>query len=1113
MGTSCKVELQSECDSSAYFDGAIDDLAFFAGALTDAEVKERWDQPLTSRVQAGVEPRLILFYDFDNPSLANIPNLGTASNDYDLIRGHVAEEGSSSTSYYDPKYFDSFLKQPQTFRSPQFVPAWALPRASSDVSTPVVTSAAAGATISIEVPGLSSPETFTAPPSPWTTTFLTTASNGRTVHIVPRGKPVGPTIAHLTSFSGLEDTPLVLQVAGMSELGLCMQAVITTRPSKGKLFAVATGYDPTSQLIDAIEITTAGHVLEHNQTGNYLVFQPETNQVGSPYVAFNVSFRLAEEPALMSEPVEVTIKLSAVDDVPTTYAFSYTLAEASRKMDGTMDVTGGAQVVQLFATDDPNEQIQPLELFITSLPTKGKLQVQQTDGSIKAVTAAYDMDAAGTVISQYLNDTTVGLATFTPLLSALNPGHFYHNSNPSYTESIEATVSTPVYITGVEIGSSAHSLGGVVAVRVKTPQGTWLPLYTGTPLHKLGAEQGTQYWKWSPEVCQLNFKSSEIRVEIDTSTETGIFVGAIDYVKVVGTSEQQLSALPFVVGANTSLIYQADAFETGSDSFTYAASDCPGDPLRMSAPSTVKLTIINSNNVPFSAWPQDDALDVDTPGRISFNAFDHDSPPPATMATGFGMTFNIVKLPNGVKLSTNPAADPNVSLDGLPVVQGDAIVPTRGFPFPPSWYYQLELTAIASTCGESAMTYTISDQTTTSQLYTKKINVICPRVCSLSNDVDWEESKCDQSTLTRSAIADWRNFSLSGNASGSCDLPRAPYLPKTVKFDCDAIDLDSTWAVNLIVAGALLAAGKVALLVYAVVHREAPIYKKAQVSFVSFTIVGGIMADFAPILLLGPVVTWRCHLFASWLLIATTLLYGPLVLKSYRVWRVIDNPKLKNIKEQPLKTLARLLAFITLEVIAALVMGFASPIHAQTYDFELSEYASTQRTRCQDSAFTWVAYALIALPIVAGLYLSYKTRNIQGGHTETKPILFAFYTLAVVWGVVFAMLQVFGGTNIIFELGLVSTSILLVSTVSVFTLMIPKMLYHRGIFVEQVMANSTQTGTEKRSASAASGMFEASEEIAELKAELSENRATIFEQRESIAELKEQMLKAGGSEV
>ena len=242
---------------------------------------------------------------------------------------------------------------------------------------------------------------------------------------------------------------------------------------------------------------------------------------------------------------------------------------------------------------------------------------------------------------------------------------------------------------------------------------------------------------------------------------------------------------------------------------------------------------VSRNQIPFSAWPGDDALDVDTPGRVSFNAFDNDSP--TTFAPGYGMTFDIVKLPNGVKLYTNPDPDPNVffgrtSLGGLPVAQGDAIAATRGFPFLPSWYYQLELTALASTCGESEMTYTISDQTTTSQLYSKKLNVICPRVCSLSDDVDWEESVCDQSTLTRYATANWRNFSLSGNASGSCDLPRAPDLPGTVKFDCDAIDLDSSWAVNLVVAGAILATAKVGFLVYALVHREAPIYQKAQVS-------------------------------------------------------------------------------------------------------------------------------------------------------------------------------------------------------------------------------------------------------------------------------------------
>ena len=139
------------------------------------------------------------------------------------------------------EYYDSALRQTLAFQSPQFVPAWALPRASSDSNSPVVTSAAAGATISIAVPGLSSPESFTAPSTPWTATYVSTASNNRTVHIVPRGKPVGTAAAHLKSFSGMEDTPLVMQVGGTNELGLCMQAVITTLPSKGKLFAVATG--------------------------------------------------------------------------------------------------------------------------------------------------------------------------------------------------------------------------------------------------------------------------------------------------------------------------------------------------------------------------------------------------------------------------------------------------------------------------------------------------------------------------------------------------------------------------------------------------------------------------------------------------------------------------------------------------------------------------------------------------------------------------------------------------------------------------------------------------------------------------------------------------------
>ena len=387
-------------------------------------------------------------------------------------------------------------------------------------------------------------------------------------------------------------------------------------------------------------------------------------------------------------------------------------------------------------------------------------------------------------------------------------------------------------------------------MRVKTPQGTWLPLYTGTPLHKLGTEQGTQYWKWSPDVCQLNFKTDEIKVEIDTSRETGTLVSVVDYVKVIGTSEQQSAALPFVVGANNSLVYQVDPFWSGSDSFTYAASDCPGQPSRLSAPATVDLSITPVNHAPKfwfkgSDGPPKVTLTVDVPdvGRplqgVDIDPFDT-------------LTFSIIKLPKYANMTIAPPPPPSAAgggwgrrLQGFtgaindevsePVVEGDVYAaaitfPTSSFGVMFRWGFAPDVTMLTSVCEEDEFTYTVSDGIATT-IRVVQIAVACPRPCSLSDDVDWKEGVCDQSTLTRTLTADWRNYS-SWNASDgnstACDLPRAPGLPGTVKVDCDAIDLDSSWAVNLFVAGTVLAAGKVGLLIHAVVHRASPIYQKAQ---------------------------------------------------------------------------------------------------------------------------------------------------------------------------------------------------------------------------------------------------------------------------------------------
>ena len=503
-----------------------------------------------------------------------------------------------------------------------------------------------------------------------------------------------------------------------------------------------------------------------------------------------------------------------------------------------------------------------------------QLSVQQADGSLAQITDAYDADDLGTVFSQFLNGTSTGLATFTPMLT-VDLWNVYYSSNPPYTESIEAKIATPVYITGVEVGSPqgggalpplctpstctrtmcvAHAPtrccaagGGVVAIRVKTPQGNWLPLYTGTPLLE-EAGQKTQFWEWSPEVCRLNFKSNEIRIEVDTSVETGILAESVfDYVKVFGSNDQQLASIPFVIGANTTLVYQATAFQSGMDSFTYAASDCPGNRLRMSAPATITLTITAQNNAPYIDKGLSDSylknqFEVDTSTVVNLRGHDYDFNP--AWVLGHGTTFAVTKLPEAANL-TFGACPSWMALYGLvcpheagaPVEEGRQYLAAAEFKLPEIaetevWGTVLVLSGTSGRCGTDEFTHTVTDTTgLTSEPVTLSIEVLCPRACELSVDTVYEEGICDQKTLQREMSFGWFNFStFDGNTSNvtGCDLPRAPTLPDSVSIDCDAIDLDSSWAVNVIVAGATLATAKVALLAYALKYREDMIYRRAQ---------------------------------------------------------------------------------------------------------------------------------------------------------------------------------------------------------------------------------------------------------------------------------------------
>ena len=174
-----------------------------------------------------------------------------------------------------------------------------------------------------------------------------------------------------------------------------------------------------------------------------------------------------------------------------------------------------------------------------------------------------------------------------------------------YTEFVEIGVAEPVYIFRVQIGQP-RGMGAITHILIKDPNGVWVRLYEGLPLLSVFNEYYSQgrYWNWSPEICRSHFKTSSIRIHMDTQ---GIPEwNYIDYVQVFGSRTLAPAALR--TSNTTEVVYVPNANAEGTDSFDYRASDCPGDLIRQSTTGTITFNIAPVNDLPaFTASPTLDA--------------------------------------------------------------------------------------------------------------------------------------------------------------------------------------------------------------------------------------------------------------------------------------------------------------------------------------------------------------------------------------------------------------------------------------------------------------------------------------------------------------------------
>lgn len=413
----------TQCNVAYGFSGGIDDLAVVAGALSAEEIALRWNSSLTERRLAGLEPDMVLLYNFNHPTEHEgyEPNLGSAGSDYDFVFGRLPAQSEYAGSRFRPFTVsgDALEFQPPV-RTPNPDPSGRAVPKPPDPAAPTVLTARAGEALTLVAPdgarrSIVAPASWSpdAPDASGTLVVeLAPADAGgsnTTFHVVPRLAPRGPPDGvrpFFTTGNTVEDRPLVIRLlSAASPNGAPLGANVTTVPTRGALYALPYA---SSTLAEGTLITHAGCLIPGPQP--VVMYVPEPNGAGFPLDTLAYSVVDEADATLESAPTVVPINVEGLDDAPVVSVPSLSLVE---------DAHAGGVLVSLNASDQ--EVGTPLDVFITQLPTKGTLFRLPDNVPITNPYSAFEI---GEVVTQYV-DEVVEVSSFwgNPPYAGYHPMH------------------------------------------------------------------------------------------------------------------------------------------------------------------------------------------------------------------------------------------------------------------------------------------------------------------------------------------------------------------------------------------------------------------------------------------------------------------------------------------------------------------------------------------------------------------------------------------------------------------------------------------------------------------------------------------------------------------
>ncbi|KAJ3091755.1 hypothetical protein HK102_013522 [Quaeritorhiza haematococci] len=233
---------------------------------------------------------------------------------------------------------------------------------------------------------------------------------------------------------------------------------------------------------------------------------------------------------------------------------------------------------------------------------------------------------------------------------------------------------------------------------------------------------------------------------------------------------------------------------------------------------------------------------------------------------------------------------------------------------------------------------------------------------------------------------------------GSSNVPVSDIRPEVVHYG-DAV------AIGVMAAAAIGMACTISLILFFSVHWEHPVVKRSSPLFCNLMLVG-ILMIYADLFLWAGEQSQPLCIIKIWIpLIGFALTMGPMLAKTFRIWKIFENAAIRSRHLLNKHLLVMSGVVIGIEVLLLAIWTGVDPVRPVVSESGVDASILYSYEKCYGNSgpFQNAMLAVIAvynmLLLLFGSFLSYKTRNVHSTFNESRYIGYSMYNLTLCGGV------------------------------------------------------------------------------------------------------------------